>query len=78
MNPRLIRERAEAAAKAQRIHMVGPALQAIRAKLGRTQASLATSFHVSERTLIRWEKEGIPDGPAVVLYRAFSDGALAP
>lgn len=77
MNPTLIRKRAAEAKEAARIEMTAAELRNIRNSLGMTQAALAAYMHVSPRTLIRWEHAGLPDGPAVVLYRMLSNWSEA-
>lgn len=78
MNPRLIRQKYEAAAKARRIAYQGPALVAARKAMGLTQAQLAGHMKVGERTLHRWENEGLKPGPEAVLYGLILAGLWTP
>lgn len=55
-----------------------PRLVTIREALGMRQVDFAKLLQIGERTLIRWEAEGIPPGPAAVLYGLLEQGLWRP
>lgn len=57
--------------------MKGETAQEARAKLGLSHQEMARFMQVGLRTLFRWEAEGVPPGPARLVYQLVLNGELA-